>query len=60
MIEEMERERRQKIDTVNKLVHGDIRDVDNKMFSQYKADDILMDEFAKQVLETFYPDDKNA
>ena len=56
----MERERKEKMDTVKKLVHGDIRDIDNKLFNKYKADEILMDEFAKQVLETFFAKDKNA
>ena len=60
MIEELERERNEKMETVKKLVHGDIRDIDNKMFNKYKTDEILMDEFAKQILETFYPNDKNS
>ena len=60
MIEEMENERNEKIAIVQQLVHGDLRDIDNKMFSTFKADEMLMDEFAKRVLETFYAADKNS
>ena len=60
MIQEMEKERNDKIAIVQKLVHGDLRDIDNRMFTQFKADEMLMEEFAKEVLEIFYPNDKNS
>ena len=48
------------MDTVERLVHGDIRHIDNKEFNKYKSDEILMDELAKQILETFYSNDMNS
>ena len=60
LLDEMERERKHKIAVVKQLVHGDIKTVDNKQFNMYLTDDLLMDEFTKQVLETFYPDEQNS
>ena len=59
LLEEIERERVQKIEIVNQLVHGEIRSIDNKQFNKYLTDDVLMDEFTKQVIETFYPEERN-
>ena len=60
LLDEIERERQHKIAVVKQLVHGDIKTVDNKQFNMYLTDDLLMDEFTKQVLETFYPDEQNS
>ena len=37
-----------------------MKNVDNKQFNKYLTDDLLMDEFTKQVLEKFYPNEKNS
>ena len=60
LLDEIEKERLHKIEIVDKLINGDMKNVDNKQFNQYLSDDLLMDEFTKQVLEKFYPDEKNS
>ena len=60
LLDEIEKERLHKIEIVDKLINGDMKNVDNKQFNQYLTDDLLMDEFTKQVLEKFYPDEKNS
>ena len=37
-----------------------MKNFDNKQFNKYLTDDLLMDEFTKQVLEKFYPGEKNS
>ena len=60
LLDEIEKERLHKIEIVDKLINGDMKNVDNKQFNEYLTDDLLMDEFTKQVLEKFYPDEKNS
>ena len=47
LLDEIEKERLHKIQIVDQLVNGDMKNVDNKQFNKYLTDDLLMDEFTK-------------